>query len=538
MFDVYLLNYSKNHRSTSQPTISSSSTPTQCKLKSPSSILKPVLELGINPDSQAAWASANYAYIPDFNRYYYITNTTLNGNIVLLSLVVDHLASWKTAITGSSQYVLRSASNYNGTIRDSRYPIRAVNPDRSGTYGTQIPNPLQPGGTNTLGCFVVGIIQKGSPFGTVSYYAMSQLVFLDFMLKLFNLPTFWQDGADLADGLKKAITDPMQYVVSAIWYPYSVNDFVNRNLVTATYDITVGYDTFTLGAVAYAFNTMLNIEFTNLLTLSLPDHPQAAARGSYMNFEPFSRYYLSFYPFCNLVELDSTQVGGKGTVYCLYTVDLRTGKGICSVCTEFNGSSYADWTPRSPIRVFEAQVGVPIPVATIHTEIPSLGEYLTNLAVAGADYFGGFNQIGKVMAASIEETTGVSNIPPEGTSAYKAYQRAVAEAKTGTPVEPVQMGDMSKIASNAFAMKSTCESLGTQGTMSMFSRMPVACWGNFFYAADDNVAKYGRPCCSYLTLSTLSGFVQCDQPYITGAGMSLQEQLDIERDLSEGIYLL
>lgn len=537
MFDVYLLTFSKNHRSTSQPTISSSVTPTKCKLKSPCSILKPVLEIKISPANQGSWVSATYAYIPDFNRYYFITSTVLNGNIVQLSLVVDHLASWKSAITGSSQYVLRSTSNYNGTIKDSRYPIKAVNPDHSGTYGTQIANPFQPSGQNTLGCFVVGIIQKGSPFGTASYYAMSQLVFLDFMLKLFNLPTFWQDGQDLANGLKKAITDPMQYVVSAIWYPYSVNDFVNRNLVTETYDVTVGYDTFTLGAKAYAFNTVLNIEFTNMISLTIPDHPQAAARGSYMNFEPFSRYYLSFYPFCNLVELDSTQVGGKGTVYCVYTIDLRTGKGICSVCTEYNGSSYADWTPRSPIRVFEAQVGVPVPVATIHTEIPSLGEYLTNLAIAGADYFGGFNQIGKVMAASIEESTGVGNIPPEGTSAYKAYQRAVAQSKTGSAAEPVSMGDMSKIMSNAMAMKSTCESLGTQGTMSMFSRMPVAAWGNFFYAADDNNNKYGRPLCSSTTLSTLSGFVQCDQPYITGNGMTLQEQFDIERDLAEGIYL-
>lgn len=537
MFDVYLLTFSKNHRSTSQPTIPPGTTPTQCKLKSPCSVLKPVLEIKISPANQSSWVSANYAYIPDFNRYYFITSTVLNGNIVELSLVVDHLASWKAAITGSTQYVLRSSSSYNGTIKDSRYPIKAVNPDHSGTYGTQVANPFQPSGQNTLGCFVVGIIQKGSPFGTVSYYAMSQLVFLDFMLKLFNLPTFWQDGQDLANGLKKAITDPMQYVVSAIWYPYSVNDFVNRNLVSETYDVTVGYDTFTLGAKAYAFNTMLNIEFTNLLTLTIPSHPQAASRGSYMNFEPFSRYYLSFYPFCNLVELDSTQVGGKGTVYCVYTIDLRTGKGICSVCTEYNGSSYADWTPRSPIRVFEAQVGVPVPVATIHTEIPSIGEYLTNLAIAGADYFGGFNQIGKVMAASIEESTGVGNIPPEGTSAYKAYQRAVAQSKSGSAAEPVSMGDMSKIMSNAMAMKSTCESLGTQGTMAMFSRMPVAAWGNFFYAADDNNNKYGRPLCSSTTLSTLSGFVQCDQPYISASGMTLQEEFDIERDLAEGIYI-
>ena len=61
------------------------------------------------------------------------------------------------------------------------------------------------------------------------------------MNKLFNLTTQWADGGtDLADGLKKAITDPMQYLVSCMWYPYSVNDFVDRGLVSAVTGITVG----------------------------------------------------------------------------------------------------------------------------------------------------------------------------------------------------------------------------------------------------------------------------------------------------------
>lgn len=529
MFDVYLMNFQKNVNSTAQPNITGL-TPTSVKLKSPCSVLQPVIELSWQPSSQATLAQVNYVYIPDFSRYYFVVKTVFNGTLADIYLKVDALASWKTAITGTSQYVLRSASNWNGAIKDTQYPLKAVLPDHSGVYGTQNPNPFQPSGNNTLGSFVVGVIQKGCPFGTVSYYVMSQLVFLDFMLKLFNLPTHWgNDGSDLADGLKKAITDPMQYVVSAYWYPYSVNDFVSWGLVTATTSVTVGYDTFSLGASAYSFNTAVNLEHTDVESFTIPEHPQAASRGSYMNFEPFSRYYLSFYPFAPLVELDSTQVGGAGTIYAVYTIDFRSGRGICSICTQYNGSPI---TPKSPIRVFEAQVGVSLPVATIHTELQSLSEYGTNAAIAAVNEFGGFQQTEKKLVNTLSNKVMGALASLTGS---EDLRNAVEDAETR--MDTISLGDLSKIATNAAAMKSTCEMFGTQGTISMFYRMPVAAWGNFYYAADDNAVIFGRPLCAVASLATLSGFTQCATPRIFASGMHLEEQIEIQNKMAEGFFL-
>mgnify|MGYP006872989473 CR=1 FL=1 len=532
-YDVYLLNFNKNNRSTSVPGVSGL-TPLSFQMKTPSSILNPVIIITESPANHAAWANANYAYIPDFNRYYFITNTVFNGIQVELSLSVDVLASWKTVIRNSTQYVLRSASSYNGAIRDTKYPVKAVNPDRSITYGTQIANPLQPA-ASSFGVIVVGVVNKsGSLTGCVTYYAMSYLVFMSFMQQLFNLTTQWgAGGADLADGLKKAITDPMQYVVSAQWLPYSVNDFVNRGFVTSVNSITVGYDTISLSASAYMFtDSVLNIEFTNMLSLTIPDHPQATSRGSYLNFEPYSRYFFSFYPFCGLCEIDSTLLGGKGTLYVVYSVDLRTGKGICSLCTEYNGSSYTNWTPRAPFRVFEAQIGVPLPVSTIHTELQSLSQYITNTGVAASNEFGGFPQT----FSKIENT--LRNAMLKGLSALtnnEELQQAYSQASAD--LNPITTGDLSKIASNAAAMKSTCEMVGSQGTISTYSRMPVAAWGNFYYITDANDSLFGRPLCQSTTLSSLSGFCQCDTPKINAAGMMLQEQIEIERHLSIGVFL-
>ena len=533
MFDVYLLKFNKNRRTTEQPNITGV-TPTSAKLKAPCSILSPILEIQVSPSTQGNWVDGNYAYIPDFKRYYFITNIVLDGNIINIYCTVDELATWKTAIRSSTQYVLRAASTFNGFVKDGKYPLLAKTPDHSGTYGTQVTNPLLPPSTS-YGVFIVGVVSPDiSLTGGVTYYAMSYLALYGFMQQLFTLTTQWgNQGQDLADALKESITDPMQYVVSIMWLPFTVNDFVNRNFVSAgTTSVKVGYWSMTVPTTVYPFTaSILPIEFTNLITLAIPMHPQTAARGNYMNFAPFSRYYLSFYPFCGIAELDSTLVGGKGGIYCVYTVDLRTGRGIMSVCTEYNGSDYSNWTPKSPIRVFEAQVGVNIPLATIHTEMSwNPLTYAQNLAGAISSAYGGFDQ---VVPTWIDRTLAKLNMSLAPAGSENQQSGIFADSRKTLESTP----DMSDVLDEAVAMNSTCEMIGSQGTMSFNFRMPVAAWGNFFEAASDDNTKNGRPVCQSISLSALSGFVQCDQPRISAAGMTLQEQQAIETMMAHGIYI-
>ena len=484
--NVYFFNFQKRRNSTGRP--ATPTTPTvNAKLKDGCSIAKPVLEISATITGMDNVSQYNYAYIPDFERYYFVTDWILTGTIASVYLVVDPLASFRPNILTQQLYVLRASANYDGYIRDTKYPVKAAYPS-IGTIYDMRPNPLQPG-AQSFGCFVVGVVGKGTTFGCVDYYVMSYLVFIQLMLKLFNLTTQWSDGGtDLADGLKKAITEPMQYIVSCMWYPYSVNDFVNRSLVGNVTSITVGYDTIALGATAYKFNTMLNIEFTNLISCQTPRHPLEASRGNYMNYEPFARYYVSFYPFCSLIELDSTLL--SSTTDFVYTVDLRTGKGILSICPDHTGDTYADWRPLRPFRVIEAQVGVDIPVAVIQTAKPSsVGEYIQNTAVAAATEF-------------------------------------------GSPA------DLGKVASAGAAMKSTCEMFGAQSTISFNNRMPFMFWGEFFTPTNDDLADYGRPLMQKVALSTLNGgFVLCENPHVSIPAAFSSEVTAIENALATGVYL-
>lgn len=527
---VKFWNYAKRNNSTATPS-DSLAVSVDCVLKAPTNVMTPTLELtGLTWLESRTYIRYNYAYIGDFLRYYVIKNWHFVNAKLVADLEVDVLASYKTNIRASSQYVLRSASSWDDYITDTKYPVKAQAPTIAAGYFA--PNPLLPP-QNADGVVVVGIVNKtGSITGCITYYALGIYAFSELCSKLFNLSTQWGDGgADIADGIKKAITDPFQYFVSAVWLPYVPVDFTNRGLAVQTNAVFCGYDTIVLSNYAYQFVDSIQIAFTNLITFNVPSHPQTS-RGNYMNTVPYSRYFLSFYPFTALCELDSSAFIGQGNLYAVYTVDLRTGKAICSICKDYVGSSFADWQPSQIIRAFEAQVGVSIPIAAIHTALPqSIADGKMMAIGAGATAVsnsGGFKQTLKKLWATSSQAIG---------SLFGADQETMQSAYDIIGAEPFNAGDVSKIVEGTFAAKQTVELSGSQGTMSFNYRTPIAFWAEFVNAVDDNVALNGRPLCQTVALSTLSGFVCCDNPHIIAAGAYPSEIAEIENMLASGIFL-
>lgn len=75
-----------------------------CRLKGVSTVENPVLEISYSPDIM----TKNYFYIPDFDRYYFITDKTINGHIVEISGHVDVLMSFKNDILNANGTATRS----------------------------------------------------------------------------------------------------------------------------------------------------------------------------------------------------------------------------------------------------------------------------------------------------------------------------------------------------------------------------------------------------------------------------------------------
>ena len=104
---------------------------TGCKLLHETSLLTPVVACRFA--NIADVAKFNYVKIPQFNRYYFITNVTFkSGGICEISLKVDVLMSAKSDILASSQIIERQQHKRNPMLIDPLYPVGC---DNSYAYG-------------------------------------------------------------------------------------------------------------------------------------------------------------------------------------------------------------------------------------------------------------------------------------------------------------------------------------------------------------------------------------------------------------------
>ena len=71
-----------------------------------------------------AYLGANYAYIPELARYYYINDMVLSpGSQIVLQLAVDVLKTWDAQIRACEGVVVRSESIGSNYLSDDKYPI-------------------------------------------------------------------------------------------------------------------------------------------------------------------------------------------------------------------------------------------------------------------------------------------------------------------------------------------------------------------------------------------------------------------------------
>lgn len=85
------------------------------------SVENPVLIL---EESVVNIMSANYCYIAEFHRYYFITDKTADVNGVwTISLKVDVLESFKNDIYQLRGIVQRQKDNYNMYLKDEKIPV-------------------------------------------------------------------------------------------------------------------------------------------------------------------------------------------------------------------------------------------------------------------------------------------------------------------------------------------------------------------------------------------------------------------------------
>ena len=196
--------FSKKPNSTKQP---SSGTDVSVVLKEPTSVLNPVFIIqGYN---------LSWNYIKWGVRYYYVDDIVIvHNNIAEYHCSTDVMATFKSDIGSSSQYVTRSASAYNPKVMDSKYPTIA-DTDEIITGLSSISSNIN----INSGTIVIGLKSKLGTQG-VAYYAMNTAQFSSFISFLYS--DLWLDASEIGTSLQKMLVDPFDYIVSCNWYPFSI----------------------------------------------------------------------------------------------------------------------------------------------------------------------------------------------------------------------------------------------------------------------------------------------------------------------------
>lgn len=389
MFSVELYTFQKKRNSTARPIAGFGTTYT-------GEIKEDFTPLAFNMIFQFSNAGQipayNYAYISDFSRYYYITDWVFVGGLWRGAFTVDVLATYKTQILQTNQFIARAADAIPGGIIDTSYIARGGS---ARITADQTLTPTEFWGSGYAdGTIVIGTIcNSGSNVGAVTYYAMGVGGFNNLMRALLDDISWAQISiTEISEELQKALINPAQYIVSAIWLPKDAVDFVvnsgapGSDIVT---NIALGWWSFSIasgGNVARILhNPLTTWDYIRVKKyMDIDKHPQSLSAGGaparpWLQLSPYSRYTLTFLPFGSF-DLDTTELYGFNNLGLELRVHAYTGDATLTISAAADDQG----TNEKVISVLNANCGVPLPVGQIALNMGNLDSALQSAAIMGA----------------------------------------------------------------------------------------------------------------------------------------------------------
>lgn len=532
MINAVFASVTKRTNSTLVPSLTGGET-IPISLKDPCSIMDPkVLITHSNPTSY------NYMYIAMFNRYYFVNDWTSDHGMWIASCTVDVLASFKSSILARHEYVLRSASEFDGAVVDTAYPatvnrdFQRVPPHQTITSELEY-FPFQQGLSYIVGITGCVTYEAGqstdalreyskSMVGSVSYYWLSRgelYALIKYLLSQDALQDMW-NISDISDNLQKGIIDPLQYINTVVAVPFDrvLDNEFDATQGTATRHIYYGYFSIACtdlpdwdghSAWVELYKPFVNHQMECSFRLNA-NHPYASTRGKYLNFSPYTEYQMTFEPFGNFV-LDPKNFEDAVGLKCVIDFEGVTGIGTLKIhpyeMPEVGETPVVN--PRRLIHYAQAQVGIPISIAQVKQD------YVKRI---GGDISGAMGMIasGAGLAGSIAS----GNIP--GAIASGAGLVNSASSMIGNAIE---------------SMIPNASTKGTNGCLYTLFAMSPYLYISWTLPVDDDNAQLGRPLCKVKTLSTLSGYCQVRDADVAIAGATEGEMNAVRGLLNGGFFI-
>lgn len=493
MQNLYLYKqFAKKENSTKVPPSGTLTLALQGILKEPCSIMTPVIKIE-RLSADAIPGDYTYARWVQADRYYFIEDWVWVNGLWEVHMKEDVLATFKTPIGNSTEYVLRtdSTTDFNGEITDTTYPATTDIVSESYSLSNIFTTDL------TVGCYIVGIISGGTSqaVGAISYFAMTSAQFGALKDKLFSDDNLKIMGIidsggqqlvqDLSQEVLKTLYNPYQYIVSCMWFPFGKSAIPSTSPVST---IKIGWWDYPLsGDRLYAQTFELGNE-----QFAITAHPQAS-RGSYLNYAPYTRRTLlgRF----GSVPIDTTMFVVGNKINVSYMIDLITGQCYTKISRRDETTS-----PASEDLLAERNflLGVPIQIAQVGTDY--LGTAVSALntipQIMGGAISGIASGKGAIMGAIAGGASGI----------YNTLQSAMPQVESSG-----QNGSFLAPANNTHVIE------------------------QFYKIVDEDIAHRGRPLCELRQLNTLSGFILCAEGEIDISCYD-NERKEIVRYLTEGFF--
>lgn len=455
--------------------------PYDCYLKTPSSIERPEVILTV------FIPGARYAWIPDFNRYYFIENITVIHNERFSYLLsVDVLGSYSSDIKLLSYLASRSSAG------------SAMLPDPLVTHTNNIhvvENNTSLTGFSQTGGYVLGTVGGGtsSQAGSVSLYLITGSVLNSMMAELFN-PSSAIYGGDLDDDQVKTYFNPFQYIVSCQWVPFSPG--------AGSDPIKFGFWTSSYNGILLGAGYEMGYNFTGGITV-----PKVNG-DNFTSFSPEWVRHDLYVPGFGNFPIDP-KYSGK-TIYINVWMDWATGQANCDLCI---GSLTSDYVGR-----MSGQLGIPIQLSQLSVDVSNLG----TTTIGGLDTVtGGWLSdaaAGKKgeLASFILRTLGVA-----------------ANTASNLPL----VGQL--VGGGREAMAPTLESCGTNGNRFYIKNMYQAVLTSSYFSPDnmtDVQTSFNKPDDKIRQIGNLSGYAVFNTEYPAGIG-NASESAAITAFLNGGVYI-
>lgn len=488
------------------------------------SIINPVIKIFFNPETmngyvvednqiyvtfnglKITWDSfiydyvlaANYAYIPEFNRYYFINDIiSVRRNIWQLIMNVDVLMSYKDELLKLNAFVIRNEFDFNKYVKDDMV---------SYYYDKEV---------------IEYVAAKGDKVNTTFHSKNTQPILKNCLISVINDQTLYNTSAvtppsdslpEVENDITGACVSYNTYCTTPLYVARMVKHFIDVDDTLSSYVISVVFLPFDISndgdtrALRLGETPLEDVHVYNITPQLSKYHVIAdftITGDSFMDYDPYTMYEL-YIPYLSYITVSADDIlNNRIIVY--YVVDYQSGASQVTVYDVTNGKT---------IYTSSCQLGVKIGVTSTNAREVMDAANANNIGLAVGVLTSVLSIAGGV--ATSNPVAVVGGLISGGSSVAKYIQNQNTN---------YQLGHGSVSTSNG----------GIYASQEVKIRITRLKPKNY---NDDYAKLYGKPLNEYRKLSTLHGFTTVGNIHIENIASATRNEHDqLKALLEEGIIL-